>query len=102
MKYLVRIIGLSCLMGMTQGYAASGEELFGLKGCNGCHGAKGLSPLPSFPSIGGQNKEYIFNQLHDFKSGARSNAASVMMKGAVADVNDQEMVLIADYLSSVK
>lgn len=37
-----------------------------------CHGDKGLSQ-GQFPSLAGQSPYAIYKQLHDFRSGARTN-----------------------------
>jgi len=45
--------------------------------CAACHGDKGLSQSmgagPIFPSLAGQSPYAIYKQLHDFRSGARTN-----------------------------
>jgi cytochrome c553 len=40
--------------------------------CVACHGEKGISQT-NFPSLAGQSPYAIYKQLHDFRTGARSN-----------------------------
>jgi cytochrome c553 len=48
--------------------------------CSICHGTNGISPsigtapgAPIYPSLAGQSSYAIYKQLHDFRSGARTN-----------------------------
>ena len=54
--------------------------------CAACHGDKGLSQA-QFPALAGQTPEAIYKQLHDFRSGARSNPQMTPVAKALA-VND--------------
>ena len=58
--------------------------------------------LSCLPKLNGQNKEYLLAQMKDIKSGARSNGMAAAMKAMVANVSEEEMAAIADYLSQVK
>ncbi|WP_404341412.1 c-type cytochrome [Pseudoalteromonas mariniglutinosa] len=83
--------------------AADGEALYTAKMCQTCHGAEGKAPIMAlYPKINGQNKEYLVAQMKDIKSGARSNGMSAAMKAMVANVSEDEMVAIAEYLSQIK
>ncbi|KTF15289.1 c-type cytochrome [Pseudoalteromonas sp. H105] len=83
--------------------AADGEALYTAKNCQTCHGAEGKSPIMAmYPKLNGQNKEYLLAQMKDIKSGARANGMSMVMKGMVASISDEELAAIADYLSNVK
>jgi cytochrome c553 len=64
--------------------------------CTPCHGADGNSPNPEWPNLAGQLPEYIVKQLHDFKSGVRSNP---IMSGIVASLSDQDMQDLAAYFA---
>ena len=95
-------MGIVMLMG-SSAYAATGEELYTIKGCAGCHGADAKTPIaPMYPIIAGQKKEYAIQQLKDIKSGDRSNGQSASMKGIMAGVSDDEMTLISEYLAGLK
>jgi cytochrome c len=77
-----------------------GAALYAAKTCNACHGADGKNAImPTYPRIAGQGAAYLVAQMKDIKSGARSNAQSGVMKGIVANVSDEEMQAIAEWLS---
>ena len=83
--------------------AADGQVLYTAKLCQTCHGAEGKAPImPLYPKLNGQNKEYLLAQMKDIKSGARNNGMASAMKAMVANVSEEEMAAIADYLSQVK
>lgn len=84
-------------------FAADGKELYTTKGCLACHGADANTPMtPAYPKLAGQSKEYTEQQLKDIKSGARSNGQSVVMKGIMAAVSDEEITALAEYLAGLK
>lgn len=81
--------------------ASDGAALYTAKTCNACHGADGNTTImPTYPKIGGQGVEYLVAQMKDIKSGARSNAQSGVMKGIVANVSEDEMRAIAEWLAT--
>jgi len=81
----------------------TGEDLYNQRTCFTCHGKDGKSPiLPFYPLIAGQNAEYVLQQLKDIKSGARANGNSAAMAGVMHLVNDEEMKLLADYISKLE
>jgi len=81
--------------------ADPGAALYAAKTCNACHGADGNTTImPTYPKIGGQGVDYLLAQMKDIKSGARSNAQSGVMKGIVANVSDDEMKTIAEWLAT--
>ncbi len=80
--------------------ASEGEALYAAKGCGACHGADGSkTTLPVYPRLVGLPVKYAVNQMKDIKSGARSNGQSVVMKGIIAGVSEEDMVKIAEWLS---
>ncbi len=81
--------------------ASEGAALYVAKTCNACHGADGNTTImPTYPKIGGQSTGYLVAQMKDIKSGARNNAQSAVMKGIVANVSDEEMQTIAEWLAT--
>ncbi len=79
-----------------------GEALYAEKGCTACHGAEGRAPIMSaYPKVASLPEPYIVNQLKDIKSGARNNGQSVVMKGIMANVSDDDMQVIAGWLSKL-
>jgi len=69
--------------------------------CAACHGDKGLSqsmaPGPVFPSLAGQSPYAIYKQLHDFRSGARSNPQMTPIS-QILEVTD--LAAVAAYYSA--
>ncbi|MDO8607970.1 MAG: c-type cytochrome [Phaeospirillum sp.] len=84
--------------------AADGKALFTDKGCVACHGEDAKTPMQEgFPKLAGQGAEYALNQMKDIKSGARTNGQSVdVMKPIVAELSEDEMKAMADYLFSLR
>lgn len=62
--------------------------------CFICHAEDGNSTEPTFPKLSGQVESYLYKQLKDFKSGART---SDLMTAAVEELSDQDMADIAAY-----
>ena len=83
-------------------YAQEGAALFASKACIACHGAEEKQPINNnIPKLAGQNKGYLAQQLTDFKSGARSNAGAVQMKGITAGLTEDDIQNLAEYLSTL-
>ena len=82
--------------------AADGAALYTAKGCSACHGADAKTPImPTYPKIAGQSKVYAAQQMQDIKDGKRNNGQTVVMKGIMAAVSEEEISALADYLSSL-
>jgi cytochrome c553 len=67
--------------------------------CAACHGADGVSTIASFPKLAGQNRDYIYHALKDYKSGKRKNP---IMAGQVQPLSDDDMLDLAMYFSKQK
>ncbi len=84
-------------------YAADGAKLYAEKTCIACHGKDAKKPLtPEYPRLAGQNAKYAERQMLDIKSGARANGNAAAMKGVMHLVSDEEIKVLADYLSKLK
>lgn len=66
--------------------------------CAGCHGATGESAVPGFPSLGGQQANYLYRQMKDYKSGKRANP---MMEKIASSLSEQTMADFAVWYSSL-
>jgi cytochrome c553 len=68
--------------------------------CAVCHGAglKGLGPVPG---IAGRSPSYMARQLYDIKAGARKGVWSDLMKPAVANLTDEDILHIVAYVASL-
>jgi cytochrome c553 len=67
--------------------------------CFTCHGNEGRSVGGVPPSLAGQSKDYLQQQMQDFKAGKRP--ATIMHQHA-RGYSDEQISLIADYFSKVK
>jgi cytochrome c553 len=59
--------------------------------CVACHGETGVSVAPDFPHLAGQSGAAIYKQLHDYRTGSRTNQlmtdiAKALEEPAIADV----------------
>ena len=80
----------------------AGAELYVSKACSSCHGADANSPImPVYPRLAGQNAQYLAQQMQDIKSGARNHGQTMLMKGIMAGVSDDEIKAIADWLNTL-
>lgn len=101
MKFIMTLIAAALFT--APALAADGAALYKDKTCNACHGPKGDKPLmPNYPKIVGQNAAYTEQQMKDIKSGARNNGQTAAMKGVMHLVSDEEIKVLADYLSKLK
>lgn len=80
--------------------AADGASLYKARNCDSCHGENGSRPVtPDYPSLAGQNAPYLLRQMIDIRDGHRSNGLSATMRPVVAEVPDEELAAIAEWLS---
>lgn len=97
------LVAITFSMGLAaNALAADGAALFQAKTCWACHGKDANTPImPAYPKLAGQNADYAFNQMKDIKSGARNNGQSAAMKGVMGLVSEDEMRVIADWLTTL-
>jgi cytochrome c553 len=70
--------------------------------CVNCHGERGsgLEPqISAFPVIGGQQKDYIRQQLVNFRDGKRTNTPNNIMNRITESLTDAQIESLADYVS---
>lgn len=87
-----------------------------IQACASCHGAdgRGLAPdsaansaeivglgVEFIPIIGGQDWHYLDQQLRDWRSGERTNSAAGVMNKVTANLRDEEIKALTDYISSL-
>ncbi len=77
------------------GDASKGESLVAT--CAACHGSDGNSASALFPKIAGLGEKYLFKQLQDIKSGARSIPE---MTGLLDNSSDQDLADMAAFFAS--
>lgn len=67
--------------------------------CAACHGETGREPMEGFPSVAGQKRSYLLAQIKDIKSKARTNGQAEAMQVAIAELSDQQIELVAEFVS---
>jgi cytochrome c553 len=77
----------------------SGDAARGVPACASCHGAAGNSTIATNPKVGGQIEAYVYKQLVDFTTPARTQP--IMTTYAKA-LTDDEKKNIAAYLATQK
>lgn len=88
---------------------AAGEKIYkggnpgsGVPACASCHGPTGAGIPVQFPRLASQHSKYVLNQLHNFRSGDRTNDGGKMMEIIARKLTDQEMVAVAEYISGLR
>jgi cytochrome c553 len=66
--------------------------------CFACHGTDGRSVGGVPPGLAGQNRDYLLQQMKDFKAGKRP--ATIMHQHAKG-YTDEQLALIAGYFASI-
>lgn len=79
-----------------------GKTAYTQGGCQTCHGVNGLKPLPSYPLIAGQKREYLVLQMTELRDGVRTNGKSKLMLPFAKKLSDEQIDLIATYLSQIE
>lgn len=68
--------------------------------CSICHGIDGNSVSPQFPRLAGQQKEYLENQLKNFRGKHRADPPGPeYMWGIARSLTDAQIEQLADYFS---
>ncbi len=96
--FLIALAGLS--LSVAGSAFAAGDKNAGKAksaACAACHGMDGNSVNPEWPKLAGQNEQYLYKQLKNFKDGERANAT---MAGMVAALSDQDMQDLAAFYAS--
>ena len=65
--------------------------------CTACHGPTGNSPLPANPRIAGQHRDYLYQSLMSYKSGARKDP---IMAGIVSTLTEQDMKALSAFYAA--
>ena len=96
MKFYQIIITTLLLLSSYANADEYAEIRAALQTCVACHGENGASTQPQYPILAGQHLHYLYVQMKDFKSGFR---ASPIMAPMVANLEKNQMLLIAQYFS---
>lgn len=65
--------------------------------CSACHGENGVPVNAQTPIIWGQQASYLYKELHDYHSGARTNP---FMAGIVKEFSLEDLRKVADYFAA--
>jgi cytochrome c553 len=86
-----------------QGDPAKGQAL-GSTICAACHNADGNSTVSANPKLAGQNADYLYKQMTNFKSvdGKQPERVNAIMNGMIAPFNDEQLRDLAAYFASMK
>ncbi|OQX50229.1 MAG: cytochrome C [Epsilonproteobacteria bacterium 4484_20] len=81
--------------------AETAEELYLKNGCHGCHGLYGEG-IGASPRLQGQKEAVLLKRLKDLKRGKTRTAFGNVMVSFAKNLNDDEIVKMATYLSTLK
>lgn len=77
-----------------------GDEEKGVPACAGCHDVDG-SGNKRFPRLAGQHREYLIEQMHNFKNDVRNYAAARLMREVAKRLSDDEIKAVAEFLAGL-
>jgi cbb3-type cytochrome c oxidase subunit III len=79
--------------------AVAGKTI-ALQVCSNCHGVNGVSVSPTFPKLAGQRREYLVDQLTDFKTHARTDPNAKRFMWGFTHLTEAQIDDLAVYFSS--
>jgi len=82
------------------GSTAKGETLVKSRECRLCHGDN-LQGLGEVPRLAGLQPLYIARQLFDLQYGSSAGKAAALMKKAVANLSEDDVISVSAYLGSL-
>ena len=81
--------------------AQNGVVEKGVAACGSCHGKDGVGTPPIFPRLQGQPSMYLESQLAAFRSGARANDSTGIMKTIATALTPAEAHAVGAYYQSL-
>lgn len=72
----------------------------GVPACMGCH-QEDASGNPRFPRLAGQHRDYLLEQMRQFRDGKRTNDRGRVMRSLAARMTDAEMKAVAEYIAGL-
>lgn len=92
---------------LDQKAAASGMKLYqdgdedrGVPSCAGCHSSDGAGSK-RFPRLAGQHREYLIEQMYNFRNDVRNYGAARLMREVAKRMTDDEIKAVAEYLTGL-
>jgi cytochrome c553 len=70
-----------------------------LQVCSNCHGVTGVSVSPTFPKLAGQPRQYLIDQLTDFKTHSRADPNAKRFMWGFTHLSETQIEEIATYYS---
>ena len=101
MKFF-QLISIFILLFVSKSFAndiEAGDERFH-KNCHNCHGKAGMG-VASYPKVSGLEFSYIVDRLSRYRSGEKIGSNSGLMISFARKLTDEEIRVLAAYLSSV-
>lgn len=77
-----------------------GDEERGVPSCAGCHSSDGVG-RNRFPRLAGQHREYLIEQMNNFKNDVRNYGAARFMRAVAKRMTDDEIKAVAEFLSGL-
>lgn len=77
-----------------------GDEERGVPACAGCHSSDGAGGK-RFPRLAGQHREYLIEQMYNFKNDLRNYGAARLMREVAKRLSDDEIKGIAEFLTGL-
>ncbi|MBL8588583.1 MAG: c-type cytochrome [Methylobacteriaceae bacterium] len=81
---------------------AAGKDAYLKGGCITCHGPEGNKPLAAHPYLGGMKRDYLVLQTKEIRDGVRKSPKLAAMMPFARKLDDEKILLIADYLSQIE
>lgn len=79
-----------------------GNSSTGVAACMGCHGPNGSGiPAAKYPKLAGQQAGYVEKTMKDFRSGARANDDSKIMRMIASRMTDAEIKAVSSYIAGL-
>jgi cytochrome c553 len=77
-------------------------QMIGATVCVACHNADGNSTISANPKLAGQNADYLFKQMSNFKSadGKQPERVNAIMNGMIAPYNEEQLRDLSAYFSA--
>ena len=97
-----QLISIFILLFVSKSFAndiEAGNERFH-KNCHNCHGKAGMG-VASYPKVSGLESSYIVDRLNRYRSGEKIGSNSGLMISMARKLTDEEIRILAAYLSSV-
>src|SRR5580704_13398936 len=98
-RLLLNLFGVVAIVAVLAAPALAADDIEAKAlACAACHGANGVPTDPkTMPIIWGQQANYLYKELHDYKSGDRK---SPIMAPVVADISLPDLRQLANYFAA--